>query len=193
MRIEVVGAGAVGCYYGALLSRAGNDVTFVLRRDYEAVRDGGLSIASPLGDFQIASDTAVCRAGIRGPAELAICSLKATALDDAAQLVAPAVGPETRILALMNGLGVEEVFADAFGGGRVFGGMAFVCVNRGDPGTVHHLDYGRVTVGHFGDSQSEVDELCRSLVVGGIDAIGASSLLRASVGEALLEYSLQRT
>ncbi|MCK9520676.1 MAG: 2-dehydropantoate 2-reductase, partial [Dehalococcoidia bacterium] len=84
-------------------------------------------------------------------------------------LIEPCVGPRTRIVALMNGLGVEERLAQHFGKQRLFGAMAFVCINRGEPGVVHHLMYGRVTCGHLEDDPAEVAALEELLVSGGID------------------------
>lgn len=178
-RVVVVGAGAVGCYYGALLAKAGHDVGFVLRRDFDAVSGDGLRITSPSGSFHLKDARALRSAAEAGRADWVICSLKTTALAEAADLVAPAVGKGSRVLALMNGLGVEEPLARRFGPEVVFGGMAFVCINRGEPGTVHHLDYGQVTVGHCGDDPAETALASGLLKDAGIDAVSASSLLAA--------------
>jgi 2-dehydropantoate 2-reductase len=105
-----------------------------------------------------------------------ICSLKATALGEARALVSPCVGPQTRILALMNGLGIEEQFGAWFGASRVFGGMAFVCINRGEPGVIHHLDYGRVSIGHLEDDLGELSQLQVLLESGGIEVVCAPNL-----------------
>ncbi len=174
--IAVIGAGAVGGYYGALLARAGHDVRFVFRRDLEAVKAHGLDIRSPRGDFLLPNVQAVGSAAAAGEVDWVICSLKATAVDNARDLVAPCVGPETRILALMNGLGIEDRFAKWFGGKRVFGGMAFVCINRGAPGVIHHLEYGRVSIGHFEDDPAELKTLETLLQSGGIETAAAPNL-----------------
>lgn len=174
--IAVIGAGAVGGYYGARLAQAGHDVRFLLRRDLEAVRTGGIRIFSPRGDFHLSAVNCAATAAEIGPVDWVICSLKTTALDSAQELVAPCVGPGTRVLALMNGLGVEERFAEWFGAERVFGGMAFVCINRGEPGVIHHLEYGRVSLGHALDDaaqNAELDELLRS---GNIETVVAPNL-----------------
>jgi 2-dehydropantoate 2-reductase len=105
-----------------------------------------------------------------------ICSLKATALEETRDLVAPCVGPGTRVVALMNGLGVESRFVEWFGAGRVFGGMAFVCINRGEPGVIHHLDYGRVSSGHALDDPAETDALRELLESGNIEVAVAPNL-----------------
>lgn len=174
--IAVIGSGAVGSYYGALLARAGHDVRFLMRRDLEAVRARGLDIRSPNGDFTLPQVNAFGAPEEIGVADWVICSLKTTALDDAPALVAPCFGPNTRIIALMNGFGVEERLAAHFPKERIFGGMAFVCINRGEPGVVHHLKYGRVTIGHLADDPGEVAELEALLRSGGIDVATAPNL-----------------
>lgn len=174
--IAVVGAGAVGCYYGARLARAGHDVRFLMRRDLEAVRSRGLDIRSKDGDFHLPNVTAVADSTELGEVDWVICSLKATGIDDARALVAPCLGPKTRIVALMNGRGIEARFAQWFGAERVFGGMAFVCINRGEPGVVHHLDYGRVSIGHALDDPAEAEALRALLTSAGIDVTVAPNL-----------------
>jgi 2-dehydropantoate 2-reductase len=175
-RVAVIGSGAVGSYYGALLARAGHDVRFLMRRDLAAVRERGLDIRSHRGDFRLAHVVAFADPAEIGPCEWVICSLKATALNSAPSLVAPCVGPGTRLVALMNGLGVEEQFAGWFPGHDVFGAMAFVCINRGAPGVVHHLDYGRVSIGHHGDDAAKLESLRELLAFGGIEVVVAPNL-----------------
>ncbi len=156
MRIAVIGSGAVGCFYGARLVRAGHDVYFLMRRDYQAVREGGLAIHSCEGDFHLGSVQCYERSDDIGPVDLVICPLKTTALDVAPSLIRPCVGPDTRIVAMMNGLGAEEQLAASFDPWRILGGLAFICCNRGEPGHIHHLDYGRVAFGHLLDDPDEV-------------------------------------
>jgi 2-dehydropantoate 2-reductase len=174
--IAVVGAGAVGSYYGALLAREGHDVRFLMRRDLEAVRAGGLRIESVSGGFHLPEVRAFATPEAIGPVDWVICSLKSTQLAEAAPLMAPCVGPDTRILALMNGLGVEATLGERFGPGRIFGGMAFVCINRGEPGVVRHLKYGRVSLGHLEDDLAQTEELRALLRSGGIDVVVAPNL-----------------
>lgn len=177
--VAVVGAGAVGGYYGARLAQAGHDVRFLLRRDLEAVRANGLQVFSHLGDFHLPTVNAVASPDDLGVVDWVICSLKTTMLESARALVVPCLGPHTRIVALMNGLGVESRFADWFGPGRVFGGMAFVCINRGDPGVIHHLDYGRVSIGNVRDDATANAELEALLASADIETVVAPNLLYA--------------
>ena len=174
--IAVIGSGAVGSYYGAMLARGGHDVRFLLRRDLEAVQQRGLDIRSYQGDFRLEGLTAVGRPEDLGTVDWVVCSLKTTALDDARALIEPCAGPGTRVLALMNGLGIEERFAEWFDPARVFGGMAFVGVNRGEPGVVHHLAYGRVSIGHLQDDPAALENLRQLLQSGGIDVVVSPNL-----------------
>jgi 2-dehydropantoate 2-reductase len=177
--IAVIGSGAVGCYYGGLLARAGHDVRFLMRRDLRRVRERGLDIRSYLGDFRVDPCQAFASPAEIGPVDWIICSLKTTALDQAQALLAPCVGGDTRMVALMNGLGVEDSFAAWFGGRRVFGGMAFVGINRDDEGVIHHLAAGRVSIGHFEDDPTETERLRDLLASGGVEVIVAPNLLYA--------------
>ena len=178
-RVAVIGAGAVGTYYGARLAQAGHDVHFLMRRDYEAVRAEGLRCTSPMGDFALGSPSIARTAAEIGPADWVICALKSTSIGEAEALVGPCLGPHTRILLLMNGLGLEERFAEWFGRERVFGGMAFTCVNRGRPGSVHHVAYGAVTVGHLLDDASEVERALALWAPARVEFSGVASLRRA--------------
>lgn len=177
--VGVIGAGAVGSYYGAILARAGHDVRFLMRRDLAAVKAGGLDIRSYLGDFRVEHVQAFGSAEEIGQVDWVVCALKTTARAEARALVTPCLGPETRLFALMNGLGVEEAFATWMPAGRVLGGMAFVCLNRGTPGVVHHLNYGRLTVGHLGDDAGERERLCDLLRGAGIEVVEAPGLRKA--------------
>ena len=177
--VAVVGAGAVGCYYGARLAQAGHDVRFLMRRDYEAVAAHGLRVESHHGDFTLERPAIAREAAGLGRADWVLCGLKATSLDAAAALIRPCLGPETRVLAIMNGLGIEEALAEAAGTERVFGGLAFTCLNRGEPGTVRHLEYGQVAIGHLGDDAAELERALALWEGARVEVSAAPSLLRA--------------
>ena len=107
MKIAIIGAGGVGCFYGARLAQCGHEVRFLMRRDLSAVRQTGLTIKSCDGDFHLKA-AAFGQSDEIGVVDLVVCALKATAMDSAEGLIRPCVGPDTRVLALMNGLGIEE-------------------------------------------------------------------------------------
>ncbi len=175
-RIAVIGAGAVGGYYGGRLALAGHEVRFLVRSDYEAWRRHGLRVLSKDGDFHLAAPVCARDARELGEADWVICALKATAIEEAAELIAPCVGRGTRIVALMNGLGNEQRLAARFESWRIFGAMAFVCINRGAPGVIHHLEYGRVSVGHLDDDAAACEELAGLLRGAGIETVVAPNL-----------------
>jgi 2-dehydropantoate 2-reductase len=172
----VIGSGAVGGYYGGRLALAGHDVRFLVRSEYEAWRTNGLRVFSKDGDFHLREVQCFRDPREMGPADWVMCALKATAIGEAAELIAPCAAPGTRIVALMNGLGNEQRLAERFGAERVFGGMAFVCINRGEPGVIHHLDYGRVSIGHLGDDPAACAALAELLRSAGIETVVAPSL-----------------
>lgn len=150
MKIAIVGCGAVGSFYGARLARAGHETHFLLRSDYAAVRQAGVQIHSPEGDF-IAHPVAAASPSEIGPAELVIVALKTTANHRLPELIPPLLGPRTRIVTLQNGLGNEEQLAAlAPEPGSVLGGLCFVCLNRTAPGVVHHLAHGDIVLGEHG-------------------------------------------
>ena len=148
MKIAVAGCGAVGSFYGAQLARAGHEVHFLLRSDYEAVRQRGVRVRSPQGDFEVRPQCA-CNPEQIGPADLVLVGLKTTANDQFGRLLLPLVGPATAVLTLQNGLGNEEQLARLFPARQIMGGLCFVCLNRLEPGLIHHIDYGQVVIGEF--------------------------------------------
>jgi len=148
MKIAVVGCGAVGSYYGACLARAGHAVHFLLRSDYDVVRQKGVFIRSPQGDFHVQPAAARTPEEI-GPVDLVVIGLKSTANDQFAALLPPLVGPATAILTLQNGLGNEEQLARLFPVEQILGGLCFVCLNRVEPGMIHHMAHGTIALGEF--------------------------------------------
>lgn len=179
MRIAVIGAGAVGCLYGGMLARRGHDVRFLMRRDLEVVRRDGLRIQSCQGDFHLPTVKAFRDPSEIGTVDLVLCALKATSLDNAERLIRPCMGSDTRILAMINGFHIEQRLAEWFGPERILGGLAFVCVNRGEPGIVHHLDYGRVVFGHLLDDLDQAARIARLFADAGIESHVAASLRQA--------------
>jgi 2-dehydropantoate 2-reductase len=149
MKIAVVGAGALGLYYGALLQRGGQDVHFLLRRDYDAVTKRGLKIFSINGNFELSKVQTYQRTEGIGAVDLVLVGLKTFTNEMYAQLISPLIGQNTLVLTLQNGMGNEESLADLFGAERIIGGVAFLCSNRGEPGEVHHLGVGRITIGEY--------------------------------------------
>lgn len=154
--IAIVGAGAIGSYYGARLALNGADVRFLLRSDLEAVRARGLTLKEKDGTRVLRPVAAFSRAEEIGPVDLVIVTLKTTANAALASLLPPLLGPATRVLTLQNGLGNEEHIAGIVGAERVLGGLCYIAVTRGEPGELlcYHTP-GAITFGEFGRSASD--------------------------------------
>jgi 2-dehydropantoate 2-reductase len=147
--IAIVGAGAVGGYYGARLAQHGHDVHFLLRGDYDAVRAAGWTVESCDGDFRVPRANVYNDATKMPPADLVVVTLKSTANDQYEPLIRPLLKEGTAVLTIQNGLGNEDRLAELFGAGRILGGMAFACINRVAPGLIRHTDHGIIRLGEF--------------------------------------------
>jgi 2-dehydropantoate 2-reductase len=179
-RIVIVGSGAVGCYYGGRLALHGNEVHFLLRSDYEHVKQQGLKIQSQLGDFDLPQVNCHRSTAEIGPCDLVIIAIKATANDALLELLPPLLKDDTMILTLQNGLGSDDFLAQHFGSERVMGGLCFVCINRIAPGVIHHIAQGQIALGeHSGVPQARTEALAAEFRRCGIDCVVESSLIAA--------------
>jgi len=148
-RIAIVGAGAIGLYYGGKLAAFGRDVHFLLRSDYETVRKRGLRIRSKSENIHVAKVNAYRSTTEIGPCDLVIVAVKTTSNPELPPLIAPLLGEQTMILTLQNGLGNEEFLAEHFGAERILGGLCYICLNRTAPEVVKRFDSGRLAIGEF--------------------------------------------
>lgn len=147
---SIVGTGAVGGYYGALLQRAGFNVHFLLHSDYDHVRRNGLTIESSLGDFSLPVVNAYNSAADMPRCDTVIVALKTTANRELPSILPYLVKDDSIVLSLQNGLGSEESIAAIVGSDKVLGGLCFLCSNKVGPGHIRHLDYGLITLGEYG-------------------------------------------
>jgi len=140
MRILVVGAGAIGGYFGGRLSQAGADVTFLVRPKRAAeLAAAGLVIKSPLGDVTLKNPPTVQADKLSEKFDVVLLSCKAFDLDDAIRSFAPAVGPNTAIIPLLNGIKHLDVLDTKFGRERVLGGLCAIAVTLNENREVVHL------------------------------------------------------
>lgn len=157
MRILVVGAGAVGGYFGGRLLEAGRDVTFLVRpRRAEELADSGLRIRSRFGDVTLSKPPAILAANLGSVFDLVLLSAKAYDLESAIASFAPAVGPGTVILPLLNGMRHLEVLDDRFGPDRVLGGQCLIAATLNEQREIVHLnDAHAISFGERGGTMSE--------------------------------------
>lgn len=136
MRILVVGAGATGGFFGARLAQAGRDVTFLVRPGRAALlREHGLRVVSPHGDFEISPVTVTAEA-IGEAYDVVLMTVKAFGLDAAMQDVAPAVGSQTMILPVLNGMRHIDALRERFGTEAVIGGAAKIMTTVEPDGSI---------------------------------------------------------
>jgi 2-dehydropantoate 2-reductase len=207
MRILVIGAGALGGYFGGCLVRAGRDVTFMVRPGRAAqLARTGLQVASPHGDFAVPART-ISPEAIRDPFDLILLGVKSYSLDEAMDQFAAAVGPGTAILPMLNGMGHIDRLSSKFGAGSVLGGMANISAGLDAEGRVtqfipnHDLVFGEVAGGPSARvraveavvcgagfdgrvSASVMQDMWEKFVQLGLGA-GITCLMRASIGDIL--------
>lgn len=140
MRILVVGAGAIGGYFGGRLLQAGQDVTFLVRPKRAAeLASAGLVIRSPAGDVTLKNPPTVLADKLTGKFDVILLSCKAFDLDDAIKSFAPAVGPNTSIIPLLNGMSHLDTLDAKFGRERVLGGLCAIAVTLNEKREVVQL------------------------------------------------------
>src|SRR4030088_46867 len=140
MRILVVGAGAIGGYFGGRLLQAGNDVTFLVRPKRAAeLASAGLVIKSPNGDVTLKNPPTVQADKLAEQFDVLLLSCKAFDLDDAINSFAPAVGPQTAIIPLLNGMRHLDTLDAKFGRDRVLGGLCAIAATLNEKREVVQL------------------------------------------------------
>jgi 2-dehydropantoate 2-reductase len=163
MRILVVGAGAIGGYFGGRLLQAGRDVTFLVRpkRAEELARDG-LVIKSPNGDVTLKNPPTVQADKLNEKFDVVLLSCKAFDLDDAIKSFASAVGPQTAIIPLLNGMRHIDVLDDIFGKDRVLGGQCGIAATLDENRHVVQLTPAFQSLG-FGERDGVMSNRVRAI------------------------------
>lgn len=145
----IIGTGALGGYYGAQLQRAGIEVHYLLRSDYDHVCQFGLVVESPDGDLILPQVNAYGDVTEMPACDVVVVALKTTQNHLLPQLLPPVLKPNGVVLVLQNGLGIEAGVAAVVGGDRVMGGLCFLCSNKVGPGHIRHLDYKKIEIGEY--------------------------------------------
>lgn len=151
MKIAVMGAGAVGCYYGGMLARAGHSVVLIGRPQHvDAVRRAGLLLDTLSFQEHVPLQASTDARGIEG-AQLVLCCVKSTDTAQAAAQMAPHLAPETIILSLQNGVDNAERLQTALGR-EVIPAVVYVATEMIGPGHVKHHGRGELVIGESGAS-----------------------------------------
>ncbi|CAE6717033.1 MULTISPECIES: 2-dehydropantoate 2-reductase [Paraburkholderia] len=180
MRILVVGAGAVGGYFGGRLAAAGQDVTFLVRpgRAEKLARDG-LIINSARGNLAL-RDVKTILAGVAAePFDLVLLSCKAYSLDDAIDSFAPLVGESTLILPMLNGMRHIDVLKEKFGASRVLGGQCVIAATLSPEQHIMHLNETHaITFGELeGGTSERVEAIADAMADANFDAVVSDNIL----------------
>lgn len=149
MRYGVVGTGAIGGYYGAKLAQSGQEVHFLFHNDYKYVKQHGLQVNSPDGDFHLARVLAYDNVDNMPKCDVVIVALKTAKQYLLTTLLPPLLKDDTLVLLIQNGVGVEEDLVKAIPGVQLAAGLAFICVAKTRQGVVDHLDLGTLNVGDY--------------------------------------------
>jgi 2-dehydropantoate 2-reductase len=168
-RVLVVGAGAIGAFYGGVLARAGCEVSAVARSDYEAVAAAGYRIDSTLGDLSF-RPAQVLRAAdeFRGQADYVLVALKLVRGMDRPALIRPALAANSAIVLVQNGIGIEEEISEAFPRHELLSGVAYAAASREGPGHVrHHSQFTRLVLGRYPRGKSPKAERFAALLKAG--------------------------
>ena len=149
MRYAVIGAGAVGGYFGGRLANAGRNVSFLLHSDYDYVCSRGLRVDSCRGDFLLNPVQAY-----RDAAGLPQCDVVLVALKTVNNHLLPGMlqkfaGPETLVVLIQNGIGMEDDLQKAMPGLQIAAATAFICSSKTGPGHICHMDYGSLTIANY--------------------------------------------
>jgi 2-dehydropantoate 2-reductase len=181
MRVLVVGAGAIGGYFGGRLMKAGRDVTFLVRPRREAeLANAGLIIRSPRGDLTLRQPATILSEKIRRPFDLVLLSCKAYDLAGAMDSFAAAVGPASVVLPLLNGMKHLEMLDERFGTSKILGGQCVIAATLDAQRVVVHLnDSHKLT---FGERDGVISDRIRDV---------ASTLGNAGFDAALSENIVQ--
>jgi 2-dehydropantoate 2-reductase len=179
VRILVVGAGAIGGYFGARLAAAGRDVTFLVReRRAEQLCRNGLVVLSPLGNVKLPAPSLVSARELKSHYGLVMVSSKSYDLEGSIEDFANAMGPNSRVLPLLNGMRHLDVLDARFGQRRVLGGLARISSTLDADGRIHQLGpFNALAFGSRNTGDSPIDDVAESLSVPGFDALMSADIL----------------
>lgn len=180
-RVAVFGSGAVGGYFGGRLAEAGEDVTFIARGVHlRALREDGLSVESPAGDFHIKPVRATDDPSDVGPVDVVLLGVKAWQVHEAARAMRPLVGADTMVLPLQNGVEAPSELVDVLGAEPVLGGLCKIAAAAVSPGRIRHMGIDPVVT--FGELDGRRSERIAALK----RVFDAATGVRAEISEDIL-------
>lgn len=172
MRFMIMGAGALGSYFGARLQAAGHDVAFVARGAHlEAMQERGLEIRSPLGDLRLPKVNALAEPAAVGPVDAILLMVKTYDVETAGRLLLPCLTDRSVVVTAQNGVTAHKRLAAVLGKRHVAPGMVYMPADVVEPGVIRHSsDFSRLVTGPLMDGQTApLDDIQEALEGAGIE------------------------
>ena len=187
LRIGIIGTGAIGGFYGLMLAKAGHDVHFLLRSEYQAVVANGLRLNSAVhGQLHLQPVQAWGDPAEMPPCDWLLVGAKTTSNAQLAPVITRLSRPGTRVVLLQNGLAVEEQLRPLLPDNlHLLGGLCFICTHRAAPGVIEHQARGAVTLGYHsgpagaGESLAIVEEGAELFRSAGLESVAMADLQQA--------------
>ncbi len=158
MRYGIIGTGAIGGYYGGKLANAGNEVHFLLHKDYEYVKANGLQVDSCDGDFHLDNVNAYNNTSDMPQCDVVMVSLKSVNNHLLKTMLPPLLHKRTLVVLIQNGIGLEADLQKDFPDLYIAAGLAFICSAKTEPGRVNHQCYGSINIGNYSCKDSGVTD-----------------------------------
>lgn len=149
MKYAVIGTGAIGGYYGGRLAQNGQEVHFLLRSDYDYVKEHGLQVDSCDGSFHLDHVNAYNDTRDIPQVDVVLVCLKTINNFKLQTMLPPLLGDDTIVVLIQNGIGVESDVEALFPGIQLVAGLAFICSGKTEPGHVNHQCYGHINFGNY--------------------------------------------
>lgn len=170
MNYTVIGTGAIGGFYGGRLQRAGRQVRFLLRSDYEYVKEHGLQIDSCDGSFHLDKVEAYNDTRQMPKADVVLVCLKSINNHKLKEMLPPITDENTTVVLIQNGIGLEDDLRAQFPQLQIIAGLAFICSGKVGPGHISHQCYGSINLGNYSCGEERFHAILADMQDAGIEA-----------------------
>lgn len=181
----IIGTGALGGFYGAKLSRAGLDVHFLIRSDFEYIKSHGLMIKTKSGDIFLDNLKCYNNSNDMPKGDVILVATKALSNNELKKIIQPVLKGSSIIIMLQNGLGNEDYLSGLIENTRIFGGLSILAVSKAGPGIINHYDFGSIKIGQYNPDNLpkeitlELKEILADFNKSGITASAVTDLVQA--------------
>ena len=170
MSYGIIGTGAIGGYYGAMLAKAGNEVHFLFHKDYEYVKQHGLQVDSCNGDFHLHDVRAYAHTSEMPQCDVVLVCLKTVNNHLLTSLLPPRLHPGAVVVLIQSGIGVEADVQKMVPAAHLAAGLAFICSAKTEPGRVSHQCYGSINLANYSCDDTTLQAVRDDLLKAGVEA-----------------------